>query len=129
MHDSPASARRSARSTTAPSVFAVLYRLRRASSLSRPTSTLARSLAAGPSGCQRRSAMTRKWRADLETLFIEAGNTIAHGAGGRAETGHEPKHSSRSGECVLLDRDRGSWYCRSCKKGGDAVTFVREMRG
>ena len=21
------------------------------------------------------------------------------------------------------------WYCRSCKKGGDTVTFVRELRG
>src|SRR4051812_21582799 len=73
--------------------------------------------------------MTRKWRADLETLFAEAGNIIQHGSGDRVESGHEPKHSSSSGTCVLIDAIEGRWYCRSCKKGGDAVTFVRDLKG
>ena len=72
--------------------------------------------------------MSRRWRADLEALFVEAGNTITRGAGGRVEAGHEPKHGSTSGSCVLLDLDDGRWYCRSCKSGGDAVTLVRDFR-
>lgn len=65
----------------------------------------------------------------LVSLFAEAGNEVVARAGGRSETGHEPLHRSSSGRCVVIDPDRGVWWCRSCRKGGDAATLVMQGHG
>jgi hypothetical protein len=62
-------------------------------------------------------------------LFTEAGNPLSYRADGLIDTGHEPFHSSRSGRCVFIDPVTGFWWCRACRKGGDAVTLVRLLRG
>jgi DNA primase len=45
------------------------------------------------------------------------------------ETGHEPLHHSKSGRCVVINATEGTWYCRSCRKGGDAASFLMQHRG
>lgn len=65
----------------------------------------------------------------LADLFVEQGNRIARLADGLIECGHEPIHASRSDRCVLLDATRGRWWCRSCRKSGDAATYVMIVRG
>ena len=64
----------------------------------------------------------------LAALFADAGNRL-HARGARWESGHEPLHGSKSGRCVLIDPSAGHWYCRSCRRGGDAATFVMDLRG
>ena len=65
----------------------------------------------------------------LAALFEEAGNAIVERPNGTAECGHEPFHGSRSGRCVLLDPVAGRWWCRSCRRGGDAATLVMDHHG
>lgn len=65
----------------------------------------------------------------LGELFEQVGNRLHRRADGRFECGHEPVHSSKSGRCVLIDPTAGRWYCRSCRRGGDAATLVMQLRG
>ena len=65
----------------------------------------------------------------LADLFADAGNTLHHRPNGTIETGHQPLHPSKSGQCVHIDSQRGLWYCCSCKQGGDAVGFVMALQG
>lgn len=62
-------------------------------------------------------------------LFEQAGNRVHVRPGGRAECGHEPIHGSTSGRCVTIDPDRGIWYCRSCRTGGDVVRLAMQTQG
>jgi hypothetical protein len=62
-------------------------------------------------------------------LFAEMGNTVVPGRGGTLECGHEPRHSSSSGRCVLIWPAEGRWYCRSCGQSGDAATLVMHQKG
>jgi hypothetical protein len=76
------------------------------------------------------ATLSLRWaHAPLTTLFAEAGNVAVARAGGRSETGHEPLHRYSSGHCVVIDAQRGVWWCRSCRKGGDAATFVMQLHG
>lgn len=108
-----------------------------------------RTLAASPDRAQRRlgraqlarldrAASTRtvatatcsRWaHVPLADLFAEAGNVVHPRAGSRSETGHEPLHHSSSGRCVVIDTDRGLWWCRSCRRGGDALSLVMALHG
>src|SRR3712207_7913895 len=45
------------------------------------------------------------------------------------ETGHEPLHGSRSGRCVVISVDVGRWWCRSCRRSGDAATHLADVLG
>lgn len=65
----------------------------------------------------------------LADLFGQAGNTAGRRGDGTAECGHEPFHGSRSGRCVTIDEARGLWYCRSCRRGGDAARLVTDLHG
>ena len=65
----------------------------------------------------------------LADLFAEQGNRLHRRGDGRAETGHEPIHASRSGRCVLIDPLLGRWWCRSCRRSGDAARLVMDLRG
>jgi CHC2 zinc finger len=82
-------------------------------------------------GRRRRAAVT--WNginnSPVTALFREQGNELFVRADGRLECGHQPFHGSRSQRCVLVDPAAGIWYCRSCRRGGSAVTFVMELKG
>jgi hypothetical protein len=65
----------------------------------------------------------------LVQLFQDSGNVIYKRASGAIETGHEPCHHSKGGRCVQIDAQKGVWWCRSCREGGDAVIFLRQTRG
>lgn len=65
----------------------------------------------------------------LAELFERAGNTIRRRHNGSAECGHEPFHGSRSGRCVAIDERLGLWYCRFCRRGGDAARIVMDLNG
>ncbi|MCC6381723.1 MAG: hypothetical protein IT304_04400 [Dehalococcoidia bacterium] len=68
------------------------------------------------------------WRhVPLADLFAEL-NEIHTRGDDRLETGHEPVHTSRSGRCVVVDPALGLWYCRSCRRGGDAASFLAASR-
>ncbi|MGI8553474.1 MAG: CHC2 zinc finger domain-containing protein [Dehalococcoidia bacterium] len=83
--------------------------------------------AAAPTG---EAARPSRWaHVPLAALFEQAGNTLYERQNGRIETGHEPTHGSKSGRCVLIDPAMGRWYCRGCRRGGDAVTFLMDING
>ena len=60
----------------------------------------------------------------LAELFREVGNVVHETGDDRVlETGHQPFHGSKSGRSVRIDARLGLWYCRGCRRGGDALTF------
>ncbi len=65
----------------------------------------------------------------LADLFSAQGNHLYQRGTTYVETGHEPHHASKSGRCVLITTDTGRWWCRSCRRGGDAATYVMDVRG
>jgi hypothetical protein len=64
----------------------------------------------------------------LKDLFA-AHNPVYARADGKAECGHEPFHTSKTGRCVLIDPARGWWWCRSCQQHGDAAAFIMAING
>jgi hypothetical protein len=62
-------------------------------------------------------------------LLTEAGNVVRHRSNGSIVAGHEPVHSSRSRECLVIWPASGGWWCSSCRQGGDAVALVKSLRG
>lgn len=74
--------------------------------------------------------MNRTRVVSIREIFEEAGNPIRiRGDKRRADTGHSPVHSSRSGRCVALDLERNLWFCRACRQGGGIVEAVMSLRG
>jgi hypothetical protein len=65
----------------------------------------------------------------LDTLFAEQGNALHVRSDGQVESGHEPLHHSKSGRCVLIDPREGRWWCRSCRRSGDAAQFLMDILG
>jgi hypothetical protein len=65
----------------------------------------------------------------LAQLFADAGNALHERSGGVVECGHQPLHGSRGGRCVTINATTGLWWCRSCRRGGDAVTLVMDLAG
>ena len=66
----------------------------------------------------------------LADLFAELGrNHLYHRADGLLECGHEPLHASTSSRCVLIDTLIGRWWCRSCRRSGQAPTYVADVQG
>ena len=67
----------------------------------------------------------RPWaHVTLAELFREAGNVVHETSHDRElETGHQPFHGSKSGRSVRIDTASGLWYCRGCRRGGDALTY------
>lgn len=89
-----------------------------------------RRLVTKPSGRTREPAIQTRWaHVPLGELFAGQGNLLRVRPDGTVEAGHEPLHSSRSGRCVLIDPARGRWWCRSCRRSGDAAGFVMDARG
>jgi hypothetical protein len=89
---------------------------------------LARLRSSGRRGSPR--STPSRWRhVPLAELFAEQANRVHHRSDGMLESGHEPVHASRSGRCVLIDPGLGRWWCRSCRKSGDAARLVMELRG
>src|SRR4051812_18088501 len=76
------------------------------------------------SGTPRAPQPSRWAYVPLADLFSEQGNRLHARWGGVIECGHEPAHSSKSGRCVLINRETGRWLCRSCGGQGDAATLV-----
>ena len=65
----------------------------------------------------------------LGELFKQAGNVLIARTNGRIVCGHEPVHSSRSGNCLVIWSQEGRWFCTSCRAGGDAIQAVRSLEG
>src|SRR5439155_799434 len=82
---------------------------------------------AAPNPAQGRAS---RWaHVPLTTLFEEQGNRLFPRPGGLYESGHEPMHGSKSGRCVFIEPAAGRWWCRSCRQGGDAASFVMTLNG
>lgn len=83
-----------------------------------------------PHNGPRKPASRSRWgHVPIADLFAAAGNRLHVRGSGRIETGHEPIHGSKGGHCVTIDPTTGLWYCRSCRTGGDAARYVRQLRG
>jgi hypothetical protein len=65
----------------------------------------------------------------LTVLFEAAGNRLYLRGNGVTECGHEPLHTSKGGRCVAINPTTGLWWCRGCRRGGDAVTLVMDLEG
>ena len=65
----------------------------------------------------------------ISDLFAEQGNRVRPCSGGLLEAGHEPIHASKGGRCVLIDPKAGRWWCRSCRRSGDAATYLADVLG
>jgi hypothetical protein len=71
-----------------------------------------------------------KWtHVSLTEVFRLAGNRLYPRANGTFDCGHEPCHGSKSGRCVTINVANGRWFCRSCRRGGDAVAAVQSLFG
>jgi hypothetical protein len=68
------------------------------------------------------------WAHVLVDLFAKD-NPVTRRPNSTLTCGHEPWHSSRSGRCVIIWPSTGRWWCSSCRKGGDAVTYVMARQG
>ena len=40
-----------------------------------------------------------------------------------------PWHTSRSGRCLVVFADGHTWWCRHCRRGGDAAAWVAAYEG
>jgi hypothetical protein len=65
----------------------------------------------------------------LAQLFAAAGNCLYERGNGTIECAHEPLHSSKGGRCVSINPTTGLWWCRGCRRGGDAATFLIDLTG
>jgi hypothetical protein len=65
----------------------------------------------------------------LAQLFAAAGNRLSVRGNGVIECAHEPLHASKGGRCVAINPTTGLWWCRGCRRGGDAVTLVMDLEG
>ena len=89
-----------------------------------------RATAASPAVADRASPPSRWAHVPLAALFEQAGNRVVRRRStGDLECGHEPWHRSRSGACVLISPASGRWWCRSCKRRGDAASFLMDLHG
>jgi hypothetical protein len=64
----------------------------------------------------------------LVELFADAGCRVYIRSNGRLETTH-PTHASKSGRCLEADPTAGRWWCRSCRRSGDAATWLQDLHG
>ena len=77
-----------------------------------------------------RSRAASPWKhVPVARLFEREGNTLVLRRDGTVETGHDPFHASHSGRCVTIWPDLGRWYCRNCRRGGDAATLLMALTG
>jgi hypothetical protein len=69
------------------------------------------------------------WAHVLCDLVTQSGNQlIDRGGGAEVKSGHEPLHSSASGTCVSINREKGLWWCSACQRGGTAISWVQDTR-
>ena len=64
----------------------------------------------------------------IADLFERAGNLLQV-RGHTARCGHEPVHSSKSGNCLIVWLATQRWWCSSCRAGGDAVAALASLDG
>ena len=74
------------------------------------------------------TAAVRWSQVPIGDLFAEQENRVRPRSGGLLEAGHEPIHASKGGRCVLIDK-AGRWWCRSCRRSGDAATYLADVLG
>ncbi|MCD6162121.1 MAG: toprim domain-containing protein [candidate division Zixibacteria bacterium] len=53
------------------------------------------------------------------------------GSGDEYRGAHENRHQSESGNCLVVNRSEGMWYCHSqhCKCGGDCFDWIADREG
>lgn len=83
---------------------------------------------AHPNG--RTSHLGNRWpHVDLVALIRESGVTLREKTSEKYIGDHGPKHSSRSGACLVVWPLAGRWCCTSCKAGGDAASWLANLEG
>src|SRR5437867_1528523 len=88
------------------------------------------------------AAQRRRWSADPESEYppsrwshvpllqlIGQHNSVQRQGPDRYTSGHEPRHSSKSGTCLIIWPREGRYWCSSCHESGDAVTWVAALQG
>jgi hypothetical protein len=70
-----------------------------------------------------------RWRhVPLAELFAQAGCCVYVRGNGRLETSH-PTHGGKSGRSLEADPTAGRWWCRGCRRSGDAATWLMDLHG
>lgn len=64
----------------------------------------------------------------LIALVEEAVGPLLEQSNGNRE-GPCPWHTSRSGTCLIVFADGDRWWCRSCRRSGDAVAWLALTEG
>jgi hypothetical protein len=76
------------------------------------------------------AAAPSRWRhVPLAALVAQAGNALHQRSNGTFVSGHEPRHGSRSGTCLVIWPDEGRWWCSSCRTSGDAAGWLMQLHG
>jgi hypothetical protein len=65
----------------------------------------------------------------LAELIQEAGCTLHDRGNGTLVGDHDAKHSSKSGNCLVVWPAEGRYYCSSCKESGDAPAWLSSVEG
>jgi P4 family phage/plasmid primase-like protien len=61
---------------------------------------------------------------DLVDLILHSSKLT--GAEDEYRGAHENKHPSESGNCLVVNRSEGTWYCHHCKVGGDCFSWIAD---
>lgn len=78
----------------------------------------------------RGAAEPRRWAFALRELLADDGNVpVRWRSDDVFDTTHNGSHVSRSGTCLQVDTRLGAWWCSSCRRGGDAIGWVRQHGG
>ncbi|MBX6772473.1 MAG: bifunctional 3'-5' exonuclease/DNA polymerase [Chloroflexi bacterium] len=71
-----------------------------------------------------------RWpQVDLVELIRESGCTLTEKEHGKWHGDHACAHGSKSGTCLVVWADEGRWHCTSCKRGGDAASWLAHVEG
>ena len=58
---------------------------------------------------------------------IASTGVVLRRRGGAKFVGPHPQHDSKSGECLVVIEDKGTWWCSSCNQKGDAADWLMDV--
>jgi len=72
----------------------------------------------------------RPYRRQLLALLEASGNGAIRWRGSDCfQTGHQPFHTSKSGTCLVVWLDTGTFWCSSCHAVGGAIEWLAAWKG